>query len=49
MRQSQSLHAKHHRVAAGALTVQVVVQAVQGERAQFSANWFGRVDEFDML
>ena len=30
-------------------TVQAGVAAVQGGRAQFSANWFGRVDGSDML
>ena len=29
--------------------VQVEVVAVQGGRAQFSANWFGGVDGSDML
>jgi hypothetical protein len=33
----------------GAFAVQVGVVAIQGGRAQFGANWFGRLDGSDML
>ena len=42
-------HVEHNLESPAVFAVQVGVAAVQGGRAQFGANWFGRVDESDML